>query len=161
VGVTTHAQAKEKRPMETNQQEALKIAAMKLIKPTKLPSSKGPAEYFTGDVRIASVIQGEDPSTMVAGYVCFECASRSAWHIHPKGQLLVVTDGEGLIQEWGKPVQRIKKGDVIWTPPGVKHWHGASPSSMMCHLAIQEMLNGKAVDWMEKVSDDQYQAKSQ
>jgi quercetin dioxygenase-like cupin family protein len=129
---------------------------MKFLRPEELPAVKGPSETFTGEVKLAMLVQGENPSNMSAGYVCFECCARSAWHTHPKGQLLVVTDGEGLIQEWGKPIQKIKKGDVIWTPPGVKHWHGASPESSMCHLAIQESLNGKPVEWMEKVTDEEY-----
>jgi len=133
--------------------------AMKIMKPKNLPKNAGPAEYFTGSVTVAPVFQGEDPSQMSSGHVCFECNARSAWHTHPKGQLLVVTGGSGLIQEWGKPVRRIQEGDVIWTPPGVKHWHGASPESAMSHLAIQEALNGKAVEWMEKVTDIEYQAK--
>lgn len=134
------------------------VEAMTIVDPKVLDKIKGPEEVFTGDVQLAMVLQNEDPSQMSAGYVCFECQARSAWHTHPKGQLLVVTEGSGLIQEWGKPIKRIKKGDVIWTPPGVKHWHGASPESNMSHLAIQESLNGKAVDWMEKVTDEQYQS---
>jgi len=102
------------------------------------------------------LVAGEDPSTMTAAYVCFECSARSAWHSHPKGQLLVVTEGSGLIQEWGKPVRKIQKGDVIWTPPDVRHWHGAGPDNKMTHLAIQESLNGKSVEWMEKVTDEEY-----
>jgi quercetin dioxygenase-like cupin family protein len=136
-------------------------AIMKIIDPRKQPTVKGPAETFTGDVKVAMLVQGEDPSQTSSALVCFECAARSAWHTHPKGQMLVVTEGSGLIQEWGKPIRRIQKGDVIWTPPGVKHWHGAAPDSPMCHLAIQESLNGKAVDWMEKVTDEEYKQKVQ
>jgi len=95
---------------------------------------------------------------MTCGYVMFDPSSRSAWHTHPKGQLLIIVDGLGFVQEWGKLVQRLKKGDVVWTPPGVKHWHGASLESSMTHIAIQETLNGKNVDWLEKVSDEQYNA---
>ncbi|MDR3606676.1 MAG: cupin domain-containing protein [Oligoflexia bacterium] len=118
--------------------------------------SRGPDATFTGEVNFTILFSGEDPSNMSAGYVCFECSARSAWHTHPKGQLLVVTEGAGLIQEWGKPIRQIQKGDVIWTPPGVKHWHGAGPDTKMTHLAIQEALNGKSVEWMEKVTDDEY-----
>lgn len=130
---------------------------MKVLKPDDLPSNPGPAEYFTGTVRVAPVFQGEDPSCMSCGCVTFDPSARSAWHDHPKGQLLVVQEGSGFVQEWGKPVQRIKKGDVIWTPPRVKHWHGATPDSSLTHLAVQESLDGKAVNWMEKVSDEHYQ----
>lgn len=135
--------------------------SMNIIDPKTLPANPGPKEYFTGDVTVAMVFTGEEPSQMSSGYVCFQCGARSAWHTHPKGQLLVVTEGSGLIQEWGKPVRSIKKGDVIWTPPGVKHWHGASSDSVMTHLAIQESENGKAVNWMEKVTDDEYRKEPQ
>ncbi len=130
---------------------------LKVLNPQTLASNPGPAEFFTGTVRVAPVFQGEDPSCMSCGCVTFDPSARSAWHNHPKGQLLVVQEGSGFVQEWGKPVQRIKKGDVIWTPPGVKHWHGAAPDSSLTHLAIQESLDGKAVNWMEKVSDEHYE----
>ncbi len=129
---------------------------IKLLKPETLSSHLGPAENFTGIVRVAPLVQGEDPSCMTCGCVTFDPSARSAWHNHPKGQLLVVREGSGFVQEWGKPVQRIQKGDVIWTPPGVKHWHGAAPDSSMTHLAIQESLDGKVGNWMEKVTDEQY-----
>jgi quercetin dioxygenase-like cupin family protein len=127
-----------------------------IIDPKKVTLQKGPEATFSGNVNFTMLVAGEEPSNMSAGYVCFDCCARSAWHTHPKGQLLVVTEGEGLIQEWGKPIRQIKKGDVIWTPPGVKHWHGASPETNMTHLAIQESLNGKSVEWMEKVTDEEY-----
>src|SRR3954469_23570266 len=129
---------------------------LRIIDPKKQDSATGPVETFTGKVKVAMLVQGEEPSQMSAGHVCFECGARSAWHTHPKGQLLVVTEGSGLIQEWGKPVQRINKGDVIWTPPGVKHWHGADQKNNMTHTAIQESMNGKVVEWMEKVSEEEY-----
>jgi quercetin dioxygenase-like cupin family protein len=132
--------------------------AVKVLNPQTLSSNPGPAEFFTGTVRVAPVIQGEDPSCLTCGCVTFDPSARSAWHNHPKGQLLIVQEGSGFVQEWGKPVQRIKKGDVIWTPPGVKHWHGASPDSSLTHLAVQESLDGKSVNWMEKVTDEQYKA---
>jgi len=97
-----------------------------------------------------------DPSRTSGGKVTFEPGARSAWHTHPLGQILIVTDGTGWIQQWGGPIEEIRKGDVIWIPPGVKHWHGATPSIAMTHIAIQEQLNGKAVEWMEKVTDEQY-----
>jgi quercetin dioxygenase-like cupin family protein len=131
-------------------------SSLKIINPTEQSLNRGSADTFTGEVNFTMLFSGESPSTMSAGYVCFECSARSAWHTHPKGQLLVVTEGSGLIQEWEQPVRRIHKGDVIWTPPGVKHWHGASPNTTMTHLAIQESLNGKSVEWMEKVTDQEY-----
>jgi quercetin dioxygenase-like cupin family protein len=118
--------------------------------------SKGPAEYFTGNVRV-SLLFPANPSTPVSGHdVRFEPGARSAWHIHPAGQHLVVTAGEGWTQEWGGPVTEIRKGDVVWCPPGVKHWHGASPMSGLTHIALTGMVDGKNVEWMEKVSDEQY-----
>jgi quercetin dioxygenase-like cupin family protein len=121
------------------------------------PSAKGPAEYFTGTVRIDPLFQVHDPARASGASVTFEPCARSAWHTHPLGQTLIVTSGCGLIQSWGGPIKVIRAGDVISCPPGEKHWHGASPTTAMTHIAIQEALNGKVVDWMEKVSDDQYQ----
>lgn len=134
----------------------LKDSIMKVLRPELLPSNPGSSDYFTGTVRITPLVQGEEPSCMTCGCVTFDPSAHSAWHNHPKGQLLIVTEGTGFIQEWDNPIQIIQKGDVIWTPPGVKHWHGASPESSMTHLAITEMLNGKNVNWLEKVSDEQY-----
>jgi quercetin dioxygenase-like cupin family protein len=120
------------------------------------PSSKGPAEYFTGNVRVTPLFPA-NPSTPVGGaYVSFEPGARSAWHTHPTGQHLIVTAGVGWTQEWGGPVTEIREGDVIWCPPGVKHWHGATPTSAMTHIALTGTVNGKNVEWMEKVSDEQY-----
>ena len=120
------------------------------------PSRKGPAEYFTGSVRIEPLFDAPSPARMSCGCVTFEPGARSAWHTHPLGQTLIVTSGCGLIQSWGGPIREIRPGDVIWTPPGEKHWHGAKPNTAITHIAIQEALNGKVVDWMEKVSDEQY-----
>ena len=120
------------------------------------PSRKAPAEYFTGAVQVLPLFPTHDPSRTSGGKVTFEPGARSAWHTHPLGQILIVTDGTGWIQQWGEPIQEIRKGDVIWIPPGVKHWHGATPTTAMTHVAIQEQFNGKAVDWMEKVTDEQY-----
>lgn len=131
---------------------------IKILKPESLPSSSGPNDYFTGTVHITPLVQGEDPSCITCACVTFDPKARSAWHTHPKGQLLIVTKGNGYIQQWGKSIQRISNGDVIWTPPSVKHWHGASPDSGLTHIAIQEKLNGKNVDWLELVSDEQYNA---
>jgi quercetin dioxygenase-like cupin family protein len=120
------------------------------------PSRKGPAEYFTGTVRIDPLFEAADPARVAGVSVTFEPGARTAWHTHPLGQTLVVTAGSGRAQRWGGPVEEIRPGDVVWFAPGEKHWHGASPTTAMTHLAIQERIDGKAVDWMEKVSDEQY-----
>jgi quercetin dioxygenase-like cupin family protein len=122
------------------------------------PSGRGPAEHFTGNVRIDPLHEAPAPSRVIAASVTFEPGARTDWHSHPLGQVLVVTAGAGWIQEWGGRKQEIRPGDVAWTPPGVKHWHGATATTSMTHIAILEQLNGKSGDWMEKVSDDQYQA---
>jgi quercetin dioxygenase-like cupin family protein len=122
------------------------------------PSSKGPAEWFTGAVRIDPLFEAPSPSRGRGANVTFEPGARSAWHTHPLGQTLIVTAGIGLTQCWGEPPVKIRPGDVIWCPPGKKHWHGASPTTAMTHVAIQEALDGKVVDWMEKVSDEEYDA---
>ena len=124
------------------------------------PSGKGPAEYFTGAVRIDPLFKANDPARAAGASVAFEPGARSAWHTHPLGQTLIVTAGSGRVQRWGGPIEEIRPGDVVWIPPGQKHWHGASPDTAMTHIAIQEHLNGKVVDWLEKVSDEQYLAKS-
>jgi len=121
------------------------------------PSSKGPAEWFTGTVRIDSPFKGTDPARVTGAIVTFEPGARTAWHTHPLGQTLIVTAGCGLAQRWGGPIEQIRPGDVIWFPPGKKHWHGATATTAKTHIAIQEQLDGKAVDWMEHVSDEQYQ----
>jgi quercetin dioxygenase-like cupin family protein len=120
------------------------------------PSGKGPAEYFTGTVRIDPLFQASDPARVVGATVTFEPGARTAWHTHPLGQTLIIIAGCGRAQRSGGPVEEIRPGDVVWIPPGEKHWHGASPTTAMTHIAIQERLNGKTVDWMEKVSDEQY-----
>ena len=122
------------------------------------PSGKGPAEYFTGMVRIDPLFQPPDPARVSGAAVTFEPGARTAWHTHPLGQTLIVTAGSGRVQRWGGPIEEIRPGDVIWFPPGEKHWHGATVTTAMTHIAIQEQLDGKTADWMEKVSDDQYQA---
>ena len=122
------------------------------------PSGKGPAEYFTGTVRVDPLFQAPAPARVSGASVTFEPGARTAWHTHPLGQTLIVTVGCGRVQREGGPVEEIRPGDVIWFPPGEKHWHGASPTSAMTHTAIQEQLDGKAVDWLEKVSDQQYGA---
>jgi quercetin dioxygenase-like cupin family protein len=124
------------------------------------PSRTGPAEYFTGAVRIDPLIEADAPARVRAASVTFEPAARTAWHTHPLGQTLVVTAGCGRTQRWGGPVEEIHTGDVVWFPPGEKHWHGAHPATAMTHIAIQEALNGIAVEWLEPVTDDQYNANS-
>ncbi|MEG5263029.1 cupin domain-containing protein [Pseudomonas sp. JDS28PS106] len=119
-------------------------------------SIAGPEQFFTGRVRIDPVWPANEHISASGALVTFEPGARSAWHTHPAGQRLVVTSGVGLTQEWGKPVQMIRPGDVIWCPPGVKHWHGAAPATAMTHMAVTPTLDGKNVDWMEKVTDEQY-----
>ncbi len=125
------------------------------------PSDKGAVEYFTGSVRIDPLFQAHDPARAVDASVTFEPGARTAWHSHPLGQTLIVTSGCGRVQRWGGPIEDIRPGDVVWFAPGEKHWHGAGPNTAMTHIAIQEHLDGKAVDWMEKVSDEQYQQSPQ
>jgi quercetin dioxygenase-like cupin family protein len=122
------------------------------------PSGRGPAEYFTGTVRIDPLFQAPAPARVLSASVTFEPGARTAWHTHPLGQNLIVTSGCGVVQSWGGPVAQIRPGDVIWCPPGEKHWHGATETTAMTHIAIVEQLDGKAVDWMEKVSDAEYAA---
>jgi quercetin dioxygenase-like cupin family protein len=121
------------------------------------PSGKGPVEYFTGTVRIDPLIQAGAPARVFAASVTFEPGARTAWHTHPLGQTLIVTSGCGLAQRWGGSIEQIRPGDVVWFPPGEKHWHGATPTTAMTHIAILEVLDGKNADWMEKVSEEQYQ----
>ena len=122
------------------------------------PSGKGPAEYFTGTVRIDSLFEAHDPARALGARVTFEPGARTAWHTHPLGQTLIVTAGCGRAQRWGGPIEEIRPGDVVWIPPGEKHWHGASPTTAMTHIAIVEQLYGKSADWMEQVSDKEYRA---
>ena len=122
------------------------------------PSAKGPADYFTGAVRIDPLFEAAEPARVRAASVTFEPGARTAWHTHPLGQALIVASGRGRVQRWGGPIEEIRPGDVVWIPPGEKHWHGATPTTAMTHIAIQEALNGSPVEWMEKVSDEQYRA---
>lgn len=121
-----------------------------------LAAIKGPADYFTGAARIDPLFAPKDTVPLSGAYVTFEPGARSAWHTHPTGQHLLVTAGVGWTQEWGGPVTEIRAGDVVWCPPGVKHWHGATPTTAMTHIALTGTLDGKNVEWMEKVSDEQY-----
>src|SRR4051794_31503556 len=120
------------------------------------PSAKGPAEYFTGTVRIDAPFSSEEPARVGGATVTFEPGARTAWHTHPLGQTLIVMSGLGWVQREGGPIEEIRPGDIVWFAPGEKHWHGASVTTAMSHIAVQETLNGSAVDWMEQVSDEQY-----
>jgi quercetin dioxygenase-like cupin family protein len=147
----TGAKQANASPTASAQAESIKITRSSSLQP-----SKGSAEHFTGSVQVEELFPAHDPSRVNGGKVTFEPGARSAWHTHPLGQTLIVTDGTGWIQQWGGPVEEMRKGDVIRIPPGVKHWHGATPNTAVTHIAIQEQLNGKAVEWMEKVTDEQY-----
>jgi len=120
------------------------------------PSGKGPAEWFTGTVRIDALFAAPEPAHVSSGTVTFEPGARTAWHSHPLGQTLIVTAGCGRVQREGGPIEEIRPGDVVWISPGEKHWHGAAPTTAMTHVAIQESLDGKSADWMEPVTDAQY-----
>lgn len=120
------------------------------------PSTRGNSDWFTGTVRIDPQFQSAAPARAAAAKVTFEPGARTAWHTHPLGQTLIVTDGVGLAQREGGPIEEIRPGDIVWFPPNERHWHGASPTTAMTHIAIQEALDGRAVDWMDKVTDEQY-----
>ena len=120
------------------------------------PTAKGPAEYFTGNVMVNPLFASGEGSRTSGGHVTFEPGARSNWHTHPAGQALIVSSGTGWVQEWGGEKRLIQPGDVIWTPPGVKHWHGATDTNSLSHIAIQETIDGKNVIWMERVTDEQY-----
>lgn len=130
--------------------------AITIARSASQPSRQGPAENFTGSVRIDPLFNANAPSRTSRGRVTFEPGARTAWHTHPLGQTLIVTAGSGWVQEWVGPTQVIREGDIVWIPAGQKHWHGATPTTRMTHIAIQEFLDGKNVEWMEKVSDEQY-----
>jgi quercetin dioxygenase-like cupin family protein len=134
----------------------LSAQAVSITKNGSRPSQKGPTEYFTGSVRIDPLFDPHAPARAGSAWVTFEPGARTAWHTHPAGQRLVVTTGLGWVQQWGGRTGEIRPGDVVWIPPGVKHWHGATPTTAMSHIAIQEVVEGKVVDWMEQVSDEQY-----
>jgi quercetin dioxygenase-like cupin family protein len=123
------------------------------------PSSKGSAQYFTGSVHIDPLFQAKDPSRTSGARVTFEPGARTAWHSHPLGQTLIVTAGSGWVQQWSGQIEEIRQGDVVWIPPSQKHWHGATATTGMTHIAIQEQLEGRVVEWMEKVSDEQYRSR--
>lgn len=129
---------------------------MKIIYNGSQASLVGSDDYFTGRVRIDGLFQTEDPARVGGATVTFEPGARTAWHTHPLGQTLIVTQGRGWVQELGKEIQEINPGDIVWIPAGVKHWHGATSETAMTHIAIAESLNGSVVEWMEKVTDEQY-----
>ena len=132
--------------------------AIRIMRSGSQPSRQGPAENFTGSVRVDPLFQANAPARASGSLVSFESGARTAWHTHPLGQILIVTEGTGRVQRWGDPIEEIRQGDVVWIPPGQKHWHGAAPNNPMAHIAIVEQLDGKSVEWMEKVSDVQYGA---
>ncbi|MGH7462099.1 MAG: (R)-mandelonitrile lyase [Longimicrobiales bacterium] len=131
---------------------------MHIKRPGSQPSAKGSDAWFTGAVRIDPLFQASDPARAVGARVTFEPGARTAWHTHPLGQTLIVTTGIGWAQREGGPIEEIRPGDVVWFSPGEKHWHGATATTAMTHIAIQEQLDGRTVDWLEKVSDEQYRA---
>jgi quercetin dioxygenase-like cupin family protein len=130
--------------------------AMQISRAGSKPSGKGPADWFTGTVRIDPLFNPDAPERVQGASVTFEPGARTAWHTHPLGQTLVVTAGVGRVQRWGGPIEEVRPGDVVWFEPGEKHWHGAAPQTAMTHMALQEVQDGKVVDWLEKVSDEQY-----
>jgi quercetin dioxygenase-like cupin family protein len=120
------------------------------------PAREGPAEYFTGAVLIDPLYEAPEPARVRAASVTFKSGARTAWHTHPLGQTLIIVSGVGLVQHDGGPIQEVGPGDVVWFPPGEKHWHGAAPDTAMTHIAIQEALDGRAVEWLEHVNDEEY-----
>ncbi len=140
-------------PVPVNQ---TKSNTIKITRNGSQASIKGPDDWFTGSVRVDMLFQPQTPARTSAALVTFEPGSRTAWHTHPLGQTLVVTAGKGWVQEWGREKREIQPGDVVWFPPGVKHWHGSCETTALAHIAIQEALDGQSVDWLEKVSDAQY-----
>jgi len=129
---------------------------MEIIRSGSQPSRPGPADYFTGTVRVDPLFDAPDPARVVGAHVTFEPGARTAWHTHPLGQTLIVTSGCGRAQRWGGAIEEIHPGDIVWFAPGEKHWHGATPTTALTHIAIQEKLNGKTVEWLEHVTDEVY-----
>lgn len=131
---------------------------MDIMRAGTKPSEKAPADHFTGTVRVDRLFAAGAPARVTGAYVTFEPGARTNWHTHPLGQTLVITAGAGRVRRWGGPIEEVRPGDVVWFPPGEKHWHGAAPATAMTHLAVSENLDGKTVDWMEKVTDIDYGA---
>jgi quercetin dioxygenase-like cupin family protein len=144
------------RPAGGWAQAARAGGVMDIVRVGSRPSIKGPAEWFTGSVRIDTLFDAPEPARAAGAAVTFEPGARTAWHTHPLGQTLIVTAGAGRVQRWGGPLEEIRPGDVIWIPPGEKHWHGAAPATAMTHIAIQEKLDGKQADWLEHVTAEQH-----
>jgi quercetin dioxygenase-like cupin family protein len=162
VGGAVAAQDEPARPVSSQVIERnCRRPTMEIKRSGSRPSGKGPSNYFTGAVRVDPLFEAPEPARVRAALVTFEPGARTAWHTHPLGQTLIVTSGFGWVQRDGGPVEEIRPGDVIWFPPGEKHWHGATSTTGMSHIAIQEALNGSTVDWMERVSDQQYGSRSQ
>jgi quercetin dioxygenase-like cupin family protein len=150
------ALAAEATPAGAQDGSARRKEPMKITRSNSQASRKGPAEYFTGSVRVDSPFQGSAPARIGGAFVTFEPGARTAWHTHPLGQTLIITAGCGWVQTEGTPRDEVHPGDIVWIPPGEKHWHGAAAAIGMTHIAIAEALDGKTVDWMEKVTDAQY-----
>lgn len=152
--------AKEERAQDKwpifERRESEELRRMEIKRIGSQPSGKGPVEWFTGTVRIDPLFQAPDPAFVQGASVTFEPGARTAWHTHPLGQTLIVTTGCGWAQRWGGPIEEIHPGDVVWFAADEKHWHGATPTTAMTHIAIQEKKDGKVVDWMEQVTDEQY-----
>jgi 4-carboxymuconolactone decarboxylase len=151
------ALASEGKPNSSSVASSGEAQAIRITRKDSQQPTQGSAEHFTGSVRIDAPFRGEAPARVYGASVTFEAGARTDWHSHALGQTLIVTEGKGLIQRWGDPVEVIRLGDVVWIPPGQKHWHGAAPDSAMTHIAIVEHLDGKSTEWMEKVTDEQYQ----
>ena len=149
------AQAAERMPTVPNTR---RIGTMEIKRVGSQHSRSGAAEYFTGTVRIDPLFQAPEPARVSGSGVTFEPGARTAWHTHPLGQTLIITAGLGWVQRDGGPIEEVRPGDVVWFPPGLKHWHGAAPTTAMTHIAVQEVLDGKNVDWLEHVSDPEYLA---
>jgi quercetin dioxygenase-like cupin family protein len=157
-GLAALAAAGEGAAQDRNGTPQHRKGNMQITRSGSQPSQKGPDEYFTGSVRVDSRFQGSAPARVGGGTVTFEPGARTAWHTHPLGQTLIVTSGRGWVQVEGGPREEVLPGDIVWFPPGEKHWHGATDTTAMSHIAIAESLDGKTVNWLEKVSDQQYRA---
>lgn len=155
-GATALAFSTIGRTWAEDQPKTMKEQTMEIKPNGSQPSQPGPSDWFTGQTRIDPLFGSPEPARAGGANVTFEPGARTAWHTHPLGQTLIVTSGVGRVQVWGEPMQEIRPGDVVWFPPGEKHWHGAAPNKAMTHIAIQEGLDGKFVEWMEHVTDEQY-----
>jgi quercetin dioxygenase-like cupin family protein len=157
-GIAALAAAPAAAAQGSNAPTQARNGTMQITRSGSQPSTKGRPEWFTGAVRIDPLFTAPPPARVAGASVTFEPGARTAWHTHPLGQSLIVTSGLGWVQREGGPVEEVRPGDVVWFPPGEKHWHGAAATAAMTHIAVQEQLDGRAVDWMEHVSDEQYRA---